>query len=221
MEQQRPRMGPVPPALQAAVERVAQSRGDVREFHKVFDHSLVPMILVDNDRRYLAINMASQLMARIPESELRGRRIDDFTPAAFQSALQDAFARLMRDGVVTGQFVGELPDGSSLSMHYAGICNFLPGRHLVVMIPAKWPEVDLPALPDDVRRAAPLELSPRQREVIGLVARGYDVAQMADELSLSRATVRTHVRDAMRRLGANNRAHAVAVAIAAGLISYR
>jgi hypothetical protein len=42
---------------------------------------------------------------------------------------------------------------------------------------------------------------------------------MADELSISEATVRTHVKNILERLGAKNRAHAVALAMGTGLLS--
>lgn len=62
-------------------------------------------------------------------------------------------------------------------------------------------------------------LTPREAEVLGLLASGLTGAQAAKRLWLSPETVRTHVRNAMTRLNANTRAHAVALALAAGEIS--
>lgn len=61
-------------------------------------------------------------------------------------------------------------------------------------------------------------LSARQLEVLALVARGRSTDFIAVELFLSPNTVRSHVRNILRSLGARNRPHAVAIAIAAGLI---
>lgn len=61
-------------------------------------------------------------------------------------------------------------------------------------------------------------LSPREREVLELLAAGLAVEAAATRLELSAATVQTHVRNAIRKLGATNRAHALAVAIASGEI---
>jgi DNA-binding CsgD family transcriptional regulator len=57
-------------------------------------------------------------------------------------------------------------------------------------------------------------LTPREREVVQLLARGLNAPQIAAELYISPATVRTHVENAMSRLGASTRVHAVSLAIA-------
>jgi PAS domain S-box-containing protein len=57
-----------------------------------------------------------------------------------------------------------------------------------------------------------LHLTPRQAEVLGLLDRGRSTAQIADELHLSRETVRNHVRHLLQALGASSRLEAVAVA---------
>ena len=56
-------------------------------------------------------------------------------------------------------------------------------------------------------------LSAAERRVLALVARGRSTEQVASALALSPHTVRTHLRNVMRKLGASSRAHAVAIAI--------
>lgn len=56
-------------------------------------------------------------------------------------------------------------------------------------------------------------LSDAELRVLALVAAGSSTEAMADELSLSPHTVRTHLRNVMRKLEASSRAHAVAIAI--------
>jgi DNA-binding CsgD family transcriptional regulator len=55
-------------------------------------------------------------------------------------------------------------------------------------------------------------LSVREREILGLIASGDSGAQIAEALVLSPETVRTHIRNAMSKLGASSRAQAVALA---------
>jgi DNA-binding CsgD family transcriptional regulator len=55
-------------------------------------------------------------------------------------------------------------------------------------------------------------LSVREREILGLIAGGDSGAQIAEALVLSPETVRTHIRNAMSKLGASSRAQAVALA---------
>lgn len=56
-------------------------------------------------------------------------------------------------------------------------------------------------------------LSPREREILGGLSRGQSTDQVATDLTLSAHTVRTHVKNAMRKLDASTRAHAVAIAM--------
>jgi DNA-binding CsgD family transcriptional regulator len=60
------------------------------------------------------------------------------------------------------------------------------------------------------RRAA---LTRREREIMGLLADGMSGAQIAAKLVLSPETVRTHVRNAMAKLGASTRSQAVVLAM--------
>ena len=71
------------------------------------------------------------------------------------------------------------------------------------------------------RRAAPHPptLSKREREVIDLLAQGLTGEQVADQLVLSSETVKTHIRNAMVKLEAHTRVHAIAIALREGYIS--
>lgn len=60
-------------------------------------------------------------------------------------------------------------------------------------------------------------LTPREREVLGLVGAGLPNADIAERLVLSAATVKTHVHRCMSKLGLSSRAQAVVVAHEFGL----
>lgn len=66
-------------------------------------------------------------------------------------------------------------------------------------------------------KAGFMELTGREREVLDLVARGLDNAQIADRLSLSTKTVRNHINSIFGKLGTPNRARAIVRAREAGL----
>jgi DNA-binding NarL/FixJ family response regulator len=61
--------------------------------------------------------------------------------------------------------------------------------------------------------------SPRERVILGLLSQGLSGEEVAQQLYLSSETVCTHVRNAMGKLGAATRAHAVALALQHGEIS--
>jgi DNA-binding NarL/FixJ family response regulator len=87
-------------------------------------------------------------------------------------------------------------------------------------VPAR-PDSDTPAArrsPEDAKTSPsqPDELGPlteRQLEVIASVARGLTNRQVGEELGISERTVRNHMRTILRKLEANDRTHAVVLAI--------
>lgn len=72
-----------------------------------------------------------------------------------------------------------------------------------------------PAVPPKGSRG---KLTHRQREILQLLADGESTTVAARELDLSEETVKTHTKNALARLGARNRTHAVAIAVRECLI---
>lgn len=70
------------------------------------------------------------------------------------------------------------------------------------------------------RRTEPAgpSLSKREREVLGMIARGHSIPAIAGELFLAPSTVKTHVQRLYEKLGVGDRASAVAEAMRRGLL---
>jgi two-component system, NarL family, response regulator DevR len=72
--------------------------------------------------------------------------------------------------------------------------------------------------PDVPPRGSRGKLTQRQREILQLLANGESTTVAARELGLSEETIKTHTKNALARLGARNRTHAVAIALRESLI---
>jgi DNA-binding NarL/FixJ family response regulator len=90
------------------------------------------------------------------------------------------------------------------------------------------PSVTRTLIAEFAGRAAPLArsddvlaITPREREVLVLVARGRSNGEIADELHMSAATAKTHVSRLLAKLGARDRAQLVVIAYESGVATAR
>ena len=94
------------------------------------------------------------------------------------------------------------------------------GRHLQVADGGSYvdPRLDRILLsPRATSRVA--QLSPREKEIMHLMAEGLTAEAIGNQLTVSVETVRTHVRNVIRKLQARNRVHAIALALERGEIA--
>ncbi len=77
----------------------------------------------------------------------------------------------------------------------------------------------LAPLPSEGRRASPRLLSPREREVLDLLVRGYANHEIAERLRVSVKTVETHRARMARKLGVRTRADLVEYALLEGFLA--
>ena len=176
---------------------------------EVLERSRYAALLADDERRIRYVNPpAVELLAR-PSAELLGLRLDELLPP---DAERDArWAAFRRGEKPSERSRVLLPDGRELEMAVSAMANVAPGTHLFVFEPFELPSGSRPA---------PI-LRPREREVMGLVATGATSADIAARLVLSTATVESHIRNAVARLGARNRTHASVLALQRGELALR
>lgn len=84
--------------------------------------------------------------------------------------------------------------------------------------PIRGPGAPAPALPTPFSRGTPKGLTPRELEVVGLVAQGKTNKEIGQALHIAELTVKKHVASILDKLGVRNRSGAAAWAVQAGLL---
>jgi PAS domain S-box-containing protein len=191
-------------------------RGWAALFRDAFRRSDNPMVLSDDQRVIIEVNTAfARLLGRSPGSLTR-RQLADFIVDGPVLTLAEWRAAMAREEI-TGEAELLCADGSAVAVQYAAYPEIVTGRRLVLFVAlqvSRWgrhfrrePEED----------PAPRGLSQRELQVIRMISLGATGPEIAGELHLSHNTVRTHVANAMTRLGARSRAHLVAKVLGDGI----
>ena len=90
--------------------------------------------------------------------------------------------------------------------------------NLLDTLRAAHPDAPPPAAADLDRRAAAATISPREQELLGVLAEGLTNREIAARLVLEESTIRTHLRNIYRKLGVNSRVRAIQRARELGLL---
>jgi PAS domain S-box-containing protein len=180
-------------------------------FETAFKRSGNAMALTDDERRLVKVNGAmSRLLGRRP-SELVGHHTYDFVAGGPLLSRED-WRHTIGRGDVTGEAELLCEDGSTAIVQFAVHPEIVTGHQMVlfvVLTVSRWGR----HFRREHRNGAEGDLSPREREVLSLVAQGETSTEIAAALQISHNTVRKHVNSAMRKLGARSRAHLVAKAL--------
>jgi DNA-binding CsgD family transcriptional regulator len=201
----------------AALEAVLDTRGQGPKLRRIFEHSQVPMVMADARRRFVEVNHPAGLWLRLGRHKMRAFAIGDLPPAHPDDVTEQAWSGLLEARLAAGSDPVYACDSIRLDLVYCGFAHILPGLHLIAFAPADWPAPELDAITDD-RPDASASLTPREIEVLALSADGLNGPGVARELSISPATVRTHLANLYRKLGVGSRAAAVAKAMRLGVI---
>src|SRR5215210_7321037 len=153
-------------------------------------------------------------------------RTGDFTVVGEAGTVAEAFKVIADTSPDVTIFDVRLPDGGALE---AGASAFVPkdapaedviaaARHAAVS-PRAFTASDLAGAMQ--RRLSPTgpQLSPREKEVLRLLADGLGVAGISKQLFISESTTETHISKVYEKLGAGNRAQALMTAMRLGLIA--
>ena len=173
----------------------------------------MPILLLGNDDSCRDANAASRLFLRRTARELRSLSIYDLVPRRQHATFVARWARLLGEGEGAGSTSMRTPDGAEIPVDFRGAANVLPGIRVFLWLPSRWSDEELDPGFEDPRRPGAARLTVRERDTLALLATGATLKQIAEQRNVAVSTVRTQLRNGMRRLGARHRAHAVAIAL--------
>jgi PAS domain S-box-containing protein len=186
-----------------------QGVGWERLFWLVFARSSNSILLLDERRLIVDLNDAALELFGAKRQQLIGTSIVDSILPAERELAASQWGEFLDTGEYAGARVLIRADGAEVQIEFAARMAEVGGRRLAVYVAAG---NDPPYSPSPTL-SGELPLTEREREVVTLIALGRETAQIAAELHISAETVRTHVRNAMARLGAHTRAQLVAIVL--------
>jgi PAS domain S-box-containing protein len=173
------------------------------EVEDAVDRVRVPAYLIDRHGIIRWLNPAARKLV----GDVRGRHLTSVVAPEESRRARDVFTRNLlgpsagsdNKAVVMGA------DGERVSVEVSAV-PLRKGGHVIGVFG------QVKTIEDEPPRPPPPHLTPRQAEVLRLLELGHSTEQIADELHLSIATVRNHIRRMMRALKAHSRLEAVAIA---------
>jgi PAS domain S-box-containing protein len=191
-------------------ETDAEASGWELLFWLVFDRTSNAIFVLDDQRRVAAVNHAALALLERPREDLVGTSLLATMKSTDRAEALRNWQALLNSGEYFGRRALVRANGSEVEIDFAARLAHIRGQRVAIYV----------ALPGS--RAAPtrssaiagqLLLTGREREVITHVALGDETDQIAEALHVSPTTVRTHVRNAMIKLGAHTRAQLVAIVL--------
>ena len=184
-------------------------------FRTAFTQSRNAMVLVDDQRMLVDVNGAFMHLLGYRRNEVIGRPLWEFVDGGPRFTPRE-WAAVLAQGTFSGDGAVIHSDGHPIGIQWAATTETVTGRRLVLFVAlstSRWgPRF---RRSDDPEPPAAV-LTAREREIVHHVALGATAREIADELHIAHDTVRSHVRNAMKKLGARSRAHLVARAFAEG-----
>ncbi len=185
-------------------------------FWEAFKRSRNAMALVNDQRHHVEMNGAYlQLFGYRRDALLRLPIYDFVVDGPVMSA------REWHEILETPQFSGTAEviraDGARLRVEFGGHPEVVTGRRLVLVVVTGVSRRRRRPPTGHAPGGSCATLTSRELEVVELIALGLSGSEIAQELHLAHNTVRTHVRNAMRKVDARSRAQLVAKALGEGM----
>jgi len=180
------------------------------------DSLVMPASVHDLHGRFVHVNPAAERASGRSNDWWLGRELTDQLPPAERKIVAAQFRRAVESGEPS-DFETEFfdTDGRLRGVRVQHLPLASQGTIVGVLILAF--DVSQPASKPLVMQRE--SLTPRQTEILGLIASGASTSEIAEQLTVSTETVRNHVRGLMHKLQAHTRPEAIAAARRLGLLA--
>ena len=183
----------------------------------LIDRLVIPASVHDVEGRFVHVNEAAERASGKTNAQWLGHHFTEPLPPEARASVAAQFRRAVERGEPT-DFETVFIDASG---HLRGVrAQHLPLRSggaivgvLILAFDARRPPSGPVGLEPQPR------LTPRQREVLGLIASGLSTTEIAAHLTISPETVRNHLRSLFSELHAHTRLEAIAAAQRLGLLA--
>jgi PAS domain S-box-containing protein len=191
-------------------ETDTDTSGWERLFWLVFDRTSNAIFVLDDQRRIAAVNPAALSLLGRSRKDLLGTSMLETMRSADRAEALRNWQAFRASGEYFGRRALVRANGSEVPTEFAARLAHIRGRRVAIY-------VALPGPGSEPTRSSALAgqllLTAREREVVTHVAFGDETDEIAEALHISPTTVRTHVRNAMVKLGAHTRAQLVAIVL--------
>lgn len=192
----------------------ASESGDLRGFGDIVQavsQLSLPVFALERDGTVRWLNNSAQ---RIIGDSI-GQHFSKLVAPESLPVVEREFAKKIVGSTTSSEYQANLlgPNGARLPVEISSVALIGKGHIVGVFGTAH--------LEDEPRRSSPPTdnpLTPRQAEVLQLLAHGCSTAQIAERLGVAHETARNHIRATLRRLGAHTRLEAVVAGQREGLI---
>src|SRR5256886_2190652 len=179
------------------------------------DSLVVPASLHDVDGRFVHLNAAAERAIGFSRAQLLGRHFTEPVPQEARKNVAEQFPRAVECGEPTDfetVFIDASGQLRGVRAQHLPLCSgdAIVGVLILAFAARRPPSVGLDPQP---------RLTPRQREILNLIAAGLSTSEMAEKLSISTETVRNHLRSIFTELDVHTRLEAIATAQRLGLLA--
>jgi PAS domain S-box-containing protein len=180
-------------------------------FELLFETTSTAVAILDDRRCLVDLNPAAQRLLGHCTADATAAEVEAAVAATERARSAAEWEQLLREGRGSGTRTLIGHDGGEVQITFVAVIEAVEGGRRAVYT----------LTPDPAPAGAQgLEVAPtltkREAEVVRLIARGLDTAEIAAALHVSPNTVRSHVRNAMAKLSARTRAQLVAHALGSG-----